>query len=245
MRSKDNNDEDVDYLFDDCHPLHDDLDDSRVNDYRQNKIFQYQENSRKLLFGTSSTPDINANAKKPQNLMILGRKFKIICDDVTASKLDNNFHLMNYFEGKECGDLGEQVDDNVSTPRQELWIDRSDVRSLMEEGSLFHHKGDISNNFDIAEEDERLHDELNFHRFGELPEYERINLKVDDSVDVEKKQGDTSFEGAREDTEVEKKPGAVEKYFELNDNEKRDLGFSRIAMVSRILTLDVMFLRLS
>lgn len=145
------------------------------------------------------------------DLTIRGNGCRITQDDGLAEKIENGFHLINYFEdrfvlsdddepedGDDCastcksvllvdgdGDGGKGVRNgtDVQTGGRSLYMDRYDVRMLVDDYSIIRrnrNRRPSNNNNNQVDMDDGLSnqqiDEINFDRFGALPEYREIFL---------------------------------------------------------------------
>ena len=207
------------------------------------------------------------------DLTIRGNGCRITQDDGFAEKIENGFHLINYFEDRfVLSDDGESNDgddcivhahedcqmtmaDCLSTCKsvhedgaggksvrkgtdvqiggRTLYMDRYDVRMLVDDYSIIRrnkNRRPSSNHNNQVDLDDGLTkqqiDEINFDRFGALPEYRDIFLgdNQDNSGDSDgKSAGDLDDQNGHNNKKATAKQDAEEEPFVLTEEEVRCL----------------------
>lgn len=206
------------------------------------------------------------------DLTIRGNGCCITQDDGLAEKIENGFHLINYFEDRfvlSDDDESEDGDDcartcksvlidgdgdgdrdggksarngtDVRTEGRTLYVDRYDVRMLIDDYSIIRRHGNRghSSNHNQVDLDEGLTkqqiDEINFERFGALPEYRDIFLgDNDDNNGSGKTSLDSDYQDGHNNKNPTAKQEAEEEPFALTEEEAKCLPNDMVLVSSLI-----------
>jgi len=142
------------------------------------------------------------------DLSISGQNCKIYENDGLASRIDSGAHLINYFETRAR--KRQKRGDAAAA----LLVDRFDGRCLLEEYEHFYKRKDRNGgSAKLYEEDcddvSGGADELNFERFGVLPEYEMVFRGKEEKEDKEEA---VETDGTEEENNDQEPPEISEKY---------------------------------
>ena len=241
------------HSYDDEHPWHD-VD--GAGEWRGRKA----KRKRKQRLATVAPPPA-------LDLTIRGNGCRIIQDDGLAEKIESGLHLINYFEdrfvlsdesedGDDCastcksvlgdgdggGGEGVRIDTDVRTGGRALYMDRYDVRMLVDDYSIIRrnrNRRPSSNNYNQVDLDDGLTkqqiDEINFERYGALPEYREIFLS-DNQSNGDDSDGKSAGNLDDQDGHNNKKPTAKqeaeEEPFALTEEEVRCLPKDMVVVSS-------------
>ena len=255
----------MDYSYDDEHPWHD-VD--GAGEWRGRKA----KRKRKQRLAAVAPPPAPA-----PDLTIRGNGCRIIQDDGLAEKIDSGFHLINYFEdrfvlsdesedGDDCastcksvlgdgdgdgdggGGEGVRNDTDVRTGGRALYMDRYDVRMLVDDYSIIRrnrNRRPSSNNYVYNQVDmddgltKQQMDEINFERYGALPEYREIflsdNQNNGDDIDSDgESAGNLDDQDGHNNKKPTAKQEAEEEPFALTEEEVRCLPEDMVVVSSLV-----------
>jgi len=138
------------------------------------------------------------------DLSISGQNCKIYKNDGLASRIDSGTHLIDYFETRA---RKRRKKGDATTA---LLVDRFDGRCLLEEYEHFYKRKDRNGgSAKLYEEDcgdvSGGADELNFERFGVLPEYELVFRGKEDEEEAVETGGTEEENNDQEPPEISEK----------------------------------------
>ena len=249
------------HSYDDEHPWHD-VD--GAGEWRGRKV---KRKRKQRLAAVAPPPALD--------LTIRGNGCRITQDDGLAEKIENGFHLINFFEdrfvlsdddeseggddcastckselvdgdGDEDGGKGVRNGTDVQTGGRTLYMDRYDVRMLIDDYSMIRrnrNRRPSNNNNNQVDMDDGLSkphiDEINFDRFGALPEYREIflgdNQNNGDDSDG-KSAGNLDDQDGHNNKNSTAKQGAEEEPLTLTEEEAKCLP-KGIVLVSSLIHL--------
>mmetsp|Transcript_50656 Transcript_50656/g.59155 ORF Transcript_50656/g.59155 Transcript_50656/m.59155 type:complete len:217 (-) Transcript_50656:472-1122(-) len=194
----------------------------------------------------------------PLNLVVVGNPCRINKDDSLSRYFDSCKHLIDMNAMNIVDDFGNEPPNNADREEntdgncsESNWIDRFDCRSNIDALSLESNAAAEStsrSNFFLDDPEEKeVQDDLNFERFGLLPEYDEVFLRGDQTdssrnksnkVDKFSSKKTEACETFHDDVQAEGLTSAnsVEDIFVLEDELKRFLP-PEIETVSIALTL--------